>query len=83
MIGITSVRLWITSRNNVDDEEISASFEDGVLEITLPKRAEEENRARRIEIASSGDGSKSIEGDIAEDAGSSDESSDETSSQKG
>lgn len=39
----------ITLPSNVDEEEISADFEDGVLTITLPK-SEEKARGRKIEL---------------------------------
>lgn len=36
--------------NNVHQEDIKASFEDGVLKLTAPKVAEEVSQQRRIEI---------------------------------
>lgn len=35
---------------NVDDANIKASFENGVLQVDLPKKEEEESTERRIEI---------------------------------
>lgn len=35
---------------NVDDSNIKASFENGVLQVDLPKKEEEESTERRIEI---------------------------------
>lgn len=36
--------------SGIDEETISASFKNGVLEVTLPKEAEKENKAKKIEI---------------------------------
>lgn len=36
--------------SGIDEEAISASFKNGVLEINLPKEAEKENKAKKIEI---------------------------------
>ncbi|MGB3454939.1 MAG: Hsp20/alpha crystallin family protein [Litorimonas sp.] len=37
---------------NVDDDNVEATFEDGVLELTLPKMHEAKPQSRRVEIGS-------------------------------
>jgi HSP20 family protein len=50
----------LTLPEGVDADKISAEFENGVLEVTIPKP--EERKPHRIEISSSGEGTKTIEG---------------------
>jgi HSP20 family protein len=49
----------LTLPEGVDADKISAEFENGVLEVTIPKP--EERKPHRVEISSSGE-SKTIEG---------------------
>lgn len=46
---------------NIDEDRIEASFEDGVLELTLPKQEEAQSQSRKIEIS----GSRQIESNTA------------------
>jgi HSP20 family protein len=39
----------------VEDEKVEASFENGVLTVTLPKSAKAKEKAKRIAIGSKGD----------------------------
>ena len=50
----------MTLPEGVDADKVSAQFENGVLEVTIPKP--EEREPHRIEISSSGESSKTIEG---------------------
>lgn len=52
----------LTLPDGIDPDKIGASFNDGVLEITIPKP--EARKPRRIEV--SGNGTKTIEGTAAE-----------------
>jgi len=55
-------RSWRVPRN-VKQDAISASYDNGVLRVTLPKAAEKESQQRRaIEIGSGSDSSKSESG---------------------
>ncbi len=38
---------------SVDEDKVSASFKQGVLEVTLPKRPEAQRKAKKIEVKSS------------------------------